>query len=331
MRFLAKCWTDRTARLCAAALCAFAAAACQTTLQSAPQASAPLPSSAIFAFDGFVGVPQGAGDEVISALVSAGRERHFALVAAGDPSAAYVMRGYLAPQAEGGTTAISYVWDVFDRAGNKVQRLAGETRLPGAVPDGWTLVQGSGARAIAEASALDISRFLSGGGAAIANAAGTAAGTPVTPVSLPAAPSQTEPAVSPAQPADAGQAGVEKQAARQVKRKSVAVSDIVGLDQAAASRIKQAAEKALGDVGYAVAQPGTPSDVRLTGEATVNPTFHGARLAAMVWKVADAQGKELGEVRQFANLRSGSIEGQAAVVKAIDGLLPGIVALAPPR
>ena len=80
-----------------------------------------------------------------------------------------------------------------------------------------------------------------------------------------------------------------------------------------------------------MAQPGTPSDVRLTGEATVNPAFHGARLAAMVWKAADAQGKELGEVRQFANLRGGSIEGQAAVVKAIDGLLPGIVALAPPR
>ena len=301
----------RTLRVLSAIGVSLAAAACQTTLQSSAVPAPETPAAATLAFEGFVGVPKQAGDEVISALVSAGAIKRFAIVQAGDPRAAYVLRGYLAQQAEGGTTAINYVWDVFDRAGNRVQRLMGETRLPAAVADGWTLVQGSGARDIAEASAVDIARFLAGG-------------HPTTVAAAPAA-SLAAPSPEPAAPAGNGVP------ARQARLRSISVGDVGGIESTAALRLKSAAEKALGEIGYTIVAPGAPSDVRLSAEATINPGAAGTRLAAVVWRVANGQGQELGEVRQLASLGVAGVDAQPAVSKAIDGMLTGVVALAPPR
>ncbi len=308
---------SRAIRVLSAIGVSVAVAACQTTLQSSAVPAPETPAAATLAFEGFVGVPKRAGDEVISALVSAGAVKRFAIVQAGDPRAAYVLRGYLAQQAEGGTTAINYVWDVFDRAGNRLQRLMGETRLPAAVADGWTLVQGSGARDIAEASAVDIARFLAGGHPTTVAAGPAPAATPAGSLKAPA----PEPAVSTGSNAPA----------RQARLRSISVGDVGGIERAAALRLKSAAEKALGEVGYTIVAPGAPSDVRLSAEATVNPGSTGTRLAAMVWRVANGQGQELGEVRQLASLGVSGVEAQPVVNKAIDGMLSGVVALAPPR
>lgn len=308
-------------------------AACQTSLQNTSLPAPETPAAATLAFDGFVGVPKNAGDEVISALVSAGADRRFAIVQAGDPRAGYVLRGYLAPQAEGGTTAINYVWDVFDRSGNRLQRLVGETRLPAAVADGWTLVHGSGARDIAEASAVDIARFLAGNRSPTLASGSLVAPTPAD-TNLPAAPipaalvpatATTPQSPGPAHDVPAGAP------ARQAQSRSISVGDVRGVEGQVATSLKTAAEKALGEVGYKVVAPGAPSDVKLSGEATINPGPGGRRLAALVWLVADARGRELGEVRQLARLGAAGVEAHAAMTKAIDGLLPGVVALAPPQ
>lgn len=311
-----------------AGVLSLACAACQTTLQGTPRADATLPAASKVAFEGFVGVPREAGDEVITALVSAGNERRFALVAAGDPTAAYVMRGYLAPQPEGGTTAFNFVWDLFDRAGNRIQRLAGETHLPAAARDGWSLVQGSGARAIAEASATEISRFLAAAALPVAQVnLNTAEGASTAASGALATPVVEQ---SPAPPAALPVAG-EQKPAKVVKRKTIELQAVSGLEEGLAQRLRAAAEKALGEAGYQIAPQGSSSDVRLSAEATVNPSFAGRRLTAVVWRVADSHGKELGEVRQFAQLGNNGVEAPAALSKAIDTLLPGVVALVPPR
>lgn len=315
----------QSVRLFLALMVSLTLTACQTTLNSPPQASNALPLAAIVAFEGFVGVPKEAGEEVISALVSAGAERRIALVAAGDPTANYIMRGYLAPQAEGGTTAVSYAWDLFDRAGNRVQRLVGETRLPAAVADGWTLVQGSGARAIAEQSASEISRFVSG---VIAPSTAPLAQIIEAGATLPSQ-KPAVPAVVVTEPSPPGSVAPPRQA----RARSVVVGEVAGLDASIAGQLRLATEKALGEVGYVLAAPGAPSDVRLSAEATVNPVQSPPtkRLAAVVWKVADGRGQELGEIRQLARLGARNDDALSGLTKAIDGLLSGVVALAPPR
>lgn len=304
-------------RLLALAFCLMAAG-CQTTLQGTPEASATQPVKTTLAFEGFVGVPQQAGDEVILALASAGLERRFAVVGVSDPTANYVLRGYLAPQAEGGTTAVSFVWDLFDRAGNRLQRLSGEARLPAASADGWSLVQGSGARAIAEASAVEIARFLN----APASAARVATVSPSGAAASPAVPQASL-------PASAASSGSPP--ARQSPARSVSVHDVSGLDAVTSGRLRSATEKALGDLGYRVAAPGVPSDISVSADATVNPAIAGRRLAAVVWRVSDGRGKEIGEVRQLTRLGQAGVENLSVLDRAVERMLPGIVALAPPR
>lgn len=294
--------------------------ACQTNLSDV-DASATRSRVTTIAFEGFVDVPQPVGEAIAGELVRAEAAKHFVLVAATDREARYTMRGFLAPQAQGGTTAVSYVWDLYDRAGHRAHRLQGETRLPGASADPWAALQGTGGRTVAEESAEAINRFL------------------MTPE--PATLSTNTVAVAPAvvearaevasiDPLAMQQAQASEPAPRPIGRR-VLVDRAEGLDDQAATKLQATMKKALAELGYALVDQPTMADIRLKAEATLNPPDGGRQLIAIIWRVADGAGRDLGEVRQLARVPQGGLDQRGTLAKAVEQALPNLVALAPPR
>ncbi|WP_294541842.1 hypothetical protein [uncultured Rhodoblastus sp.] len=96
-------------------------------------------------------------------------------------SARYLARGYISAFPVEGGARLTYVWDIYDRANHRAQRLNDEIALKGAAADPWSLVDGAALQALAERSAGELSAYLSNTPEALAANAAQAA-----PQSLPA-------------------------------------------------------------------------------------------------------------------------------------------------
>jgi hypothetical protein len=129
------------------------------------------------AFESVDGPPPAVHERFMRALKDEAGTRQIAVVASGDAS--YRLRGYLATHPEGGATAISWAWDVYDSGQRRAFRLKGEDKATGAV--GWATADDQVLRRIAR-SALD---QLSGFAASPRQAA--AAATTADPAPQPAA------------------------------------------------------------------------------------------------------------------------------------------------
>jgi hypothetical protein len=108
---------------------------------------APRVSVAVESVDG---PPPAVHERFMRALREEAGSRQIAVVASGD--AGYRLRGYLATHPEGGATAISWAWDVYDSGQRRAFRLKGEDKATGAA--GWATADDQVLRRIA-GSALD--------------------------------------------------------------------------------------------------------------------------------------------------------------------------------
>lgn len=77
-----------------------------------------------------------------------------------DPSAAYVMKGYFSALSENNQTTVLYVWDVLDAAGNRLHRIQGQEKVPGAAADSWSVVPASAMQTIADRTIQEYSAWL---------------------------------------------------------------------------------------------------------------------------------------------------------------------------
>jgi hypothetical protein len=272
------------------------------------------PSTTAIGFEGFIGVPQPVGEQVARELVRAADGRRFTLVPAQDASARFVMRGYLAPAAQGG--GVAYMWDLFDRAGQRAHRLSGDLPLPPGDP--WAALSSDAARPLAVASAGAIDAFVQRPAQPVP-AATQAAASPGS------AQTQPTPQATPSLPSP--------EAARPQAGRRITVEAVSGLDTAEAGQLAAAMRRVLGELGYSVQQPGARADVVLSAEVTLNPVQREARFFSITWHVADGSGRTLGEIRQMARLPEQALARGTGptFTRAVESALPGLVALAPPR
>lgn len=105
----------------------------------------PVPlSEAKFAFSPVTGAPAGVLNSMSSQLGREALAQHISLVPAGDPSATYVVKGYLSAVGDSSGTILVYVWDIFDTTGRRVHRISGqETSTGGSTSDPWAGVDNS--------------------------------------------------------------------------------------------------------------------------------------------------------------------------------------------
>jgi hypothetical protein len=74
--------------------------------------------------------------------------------------AAYVMKGYFSVLSEDNETTVLYVWDVMDASGNRLHRIQGQEKVPGASADSWSIVPASAMQAIADKTMQQYSTWL---------------------------------------------------------------------------------------------------------------------------------------------------------------------------
>lgn len=293
-------------------LLALGLAACETTNTADGLASAgPVP----IAFEGFVGVPPQVGNRIAGELLRAAGDRRFTLVAPTDGAARYTMRGYLAPSSDSGATTVNYVWDLFDRSGQRTRRAAGDVRIASSDRDPWQVLNGDGARQLALTSAAAIERSLM---------------QRPTPTEAPATPTAST-AVASSQPPASTTAGAVTPTQGAGRR--IAIEQVTGLEGAQEQQWRAAARRKLGEVGYTLVESGQPADARLSAEATVNPPEGGRRKIAFVMRVSDAARREVGQIRLMTMVdeRSFPARSEATLQRSVDEALPGLVALVPPR
>jgi hypothetical protein len=150
--------------LLASAALALSAAGCSTALQG-PVAAAPA-NGATVAFVSIDGPPQSIFNKLVQDLNEEATAHQVAVVSRNGP-AQYRVRGYLAAVVESRrrTTAIAWVWDVYDADQQRAVRLSGEERASSAGQGTWAAADDGVLRRIARSGMDQLAAFLAAPGA----------------------------------------------------------------------------------------------------------------------------------------------------------------------
>jgi hypothetical protein len=112
-------------------------------------------------------------------------------------SARYLARGYISAFPVDGGAKLTYVWDIYDRANHRAQRLNDEIALKGVAANPWSLVDGAALQDLAARSAGELAAYLSNTPEALAGATANAARAALLPQIQPTAASQIQPKAAP--------------------------------------------------------------------------------------------------------------------------------------
>ena len=152
----------------AAAASLGACVAVETAAEVAPDAATSRPfalrananlAEATVAIVSLEGAPPAIAADFAQRLAGAARSRDIVLV--DSAKARYLVRGYLSASLTGDGAEIDTVWDVFNAAKQRVQRLSDAVAVKGAGDDPWALAGEAAMNSVAARSADDLAAFLS--------------------------------------------------------------------------------------------------------------------------------------------------------------------------
>nr|WP_183515393.1 MULTISPECIES: hypothetical protein [Brucella/Ochrobactrum group] len=136
-----------------------AATAPATTAPAAPQRSAGLKPGKLHIAP-IVGAPVNVVTPLTHRINDDAKAKGIELAGNNDTGAAYVMKGYFSVLSEDNQTTVLYVWDVLDASGNRLHRIQGQEKVPGAAADSWSVVPASAMQAIADRTMQEYSTWL---------------------------------------------------------------------------------------------------------------------------------------------------------------------------
>lgn len=140
-------------------LAAVALAACQQGIEAGRTVEAP---GVPVALVGVEGAPESLQAQVDSAVLTQASARRIEFVSASEHPR-YRLRGYLtAYPTENGETALAFVWDVFDEAQKRAQRVSTTTTARGQGGDPWTQIGESQIAKATSQSMNQVALFLAG-------------------------------------------------------------------------------------------------------------------------------------------------------------------------
>ena len=274
-----------------------------------------------------IGAPDGIAKQLSQDFSAAITQKNVRVVGAQEATD-YTVRGYVVAAKDKAAIKVSYIWDVTDLQGRRVNRITGEESIAGAATsDAWSAVTPQVSQSIAKKSADSLATWMAAQSpvaAAVATATqsappaptGVGAAAPVTastavgalPAPIPAAPPQMIAAVAPAAPLAA------------------VVPSLSGAPGDGNSVLAKALQSELSKNG--VAQSGqTTALYRVEGIVKVGAAADGKQPVQIDWNVKDPQGKRLGTVTQKNEIAAGSLDGtwgktaDAAAAAAAQGIL----------
>ena len=294
--------------------------------QPQPSAVAEAPAAKV-SINAIVGPPPDTlGKQLYQEFASVLAQNRIAVAQRKDESADYHLRPYVLATKEKQGTKVSYVLDVSDPNGNKVNRFTGE-ELVAASPsaDPWQAITPPVAQAIAAKTMGAFVAWLPNAPASkVAAAAPTPAGVGV-PKSEPTAraPAKRKTAVS----SSAQTTGsITKDG-----NLSALVPNVTGAPGDGSTSLTAAIQRELQTRGVALADRATPASFRVEGAVTLGASREGRQPIQIEWVVKDPQGKKLGVVSQKNDIPEGSLDGPWGRVadQAAGAAVQGILKLLP--
>ncbi len=292
----------------------------------APPAAAPPPQPttlAKVAIAPVIGAPDQVARQLQQEFGSAVTQHRVSVVNTNDKSD-YTLRGYIVAAKDRAGTKVSYIWDVTDPSGKRVNRITGEEILAApAGKDPWAAVTPQVMQTIAQKSAQSF-------GAWIPTAAVPQQATPMAAATTPATAQGVgaAPAAAPVATASTG-VGAPRPANTSVTSSSLTtvVPAVVGAPGDGATSLTQAIQAELQKSGMSTTnQPASPG-YRVEGVVKVGQARDGKQPIQIDWNVKDPQGKRLGTVTQKNEIPEGSLDGSwgktadAAAAAAAQGII----------
>lgn len=118
-------------------------------------------ADAKFAFVGISGAPATHVLEFTKAIDTQAKTRKLNIVPDGDPSATYLVKGYLSAIGDRKGTLLIYVWDVSDVNGQRLYRVSGQEPAGGSATDPWRGVTKNDVSTVAERTIDDLVDWIS--------------------------------------------------------------------------------------------------------------------------------------------------------------------------
>jgi hypothetical protein len=262
-----------------------------------------------------IGAPDSVSKQIHTDFVAAIGQKKITVVGAQDKSD-YAVRGYVVAAKDKAGTKVSYIWDVTDQSGRRVNRITGEEVVAGAGGgDAWSVVTPTVTKSIAQKSSDSLSSwFAQNAQSAVAGPAPTTVTAATAVGALPATPAPT---------AQALVAPTPKPAAQPV---AAAIPTLVGAPGDGNNALATALQAELSKNGLPAAGPNTAT-YRVEGAVKMGPAADGKQPVQIDWNVKDPQGKRLGTVTQKNEIAAGSLDGawgktaDAAASAAAQGIL----------
>lgn len=276
-----------------------------------------------------LGVPDATSKQLVAQLSSGLDTKRFSIVTQPGQPADYTLRGYATAakdtaSKDKGAAKLSYFFDVMDKSGKKVNRIAGDEMLAGAAggKDIWTSITPQISQTVATKTATAFTAFVPVDGNLNVASSGSAAAGSVAPVKAAATPADVATATATrSTPTQTG--SIDKQPSV-----VALVPSVTGAPGDGSQALSAALQKELSRNGIALSEatPGAQT-YRVEGKVTVGADKDGKQPIEISWNVKDPQGKKLGTVTQKNEIPQGSLDGawgktaDAAAAAAAQGII----------
>ena len=280
-----------------------------------------------------IGAPDSIAKQLQSDFSKAVGQKNVTVVGAQD-KADFALRGYIVAAKDKGSTKVSYIWDVTDPAGQRVNRITGEEIVAGtSAADAWAGVAPPVLQSIAQKAAGSLTLWIGQQTAAKPAMASAEPPKPMT-VATPSAPIGVG-AVSPTPvgslpPTTAISTPPQQIAAAQPAAPKeplgAVVSSLSGAPGDGNNALAKALQAELSKNGINTANAGT-AGYRVDGVVKMGLVSDGKQPIQIDWNVKDAQGKKVGTVTQKNEIPAGSLDtswgktADAAASAAAQGIL----------
>jgi hypothetical protein len=268
-----------------------------------------------------IGAPDAVGRGLSQDLAGQIAKHKATVVAAGERSD-YTLRGYIVAAKDKANTKVSYIWDVTDPAGKRLNRITGEEIVTGQAPkDPWSAVSPQVVATIAQKSANSFGTWLptqaSAAATPIASAPAGAGASAVQTASVGGAAATSAPRP---------QSAVATTSAPATGPVTAIVPSVTGAPGDGATSLSKALQSELSKNGVALG--GQPAGAyRVEGVVQLSASQGGRQNIQIDWNVKDPQGKKVGTVSQKNEIPEGSLDGAwgttagAAAAAAAQGIL----------
>ena len=290
-----------------------------------------------------IGAPDAIAKQIQQELTSAIEKQRVQVVTNKDERADYTLRGYIVAAKDKNATKVSYIWDVTDPAGKRVNRITGEEVVSGsASKDPWAALSPAVGQSIASKAANSFGAWLPshlGQGAVASNVASQPVGVGAQQAEAPAVVAEPPARPRPAAPRQAATAAPPQPAAGPTTASiprggpvMAVVPSVTGAPGDGSTSLTAAIKGELANRGVSFADTAAGgSTYRVEGSVTMGPPKDGKQAIQIEWLVRDPAGKKLGTVSQRNEIPEGSLDAKwgPTATQAASAAAQGIAKLLP--